>query len=46
MFLTGQLGNDAVDDDELDRILGSLYVWVERFFPTAIRIGFASRFAR
>ena len=46
IFLTGQLGNDAVDDDELDRVLGSLYAWVERFFPTAIRIGFASRFAR
>ncbi len=46
IFLTGQLGNDAVDDDELDRILGSLYTWVERFFPTALRIGFASHFAR
>jgi hypothetical protein len=45
VFLTGQIGNDAIDDDELDRVLGSLYVWVERFFPTAIRIGFASRFA-
>jgi Putative bacterial sensory transduction regulator len=45
VFLTGQIGNDVIDDDELDRVLGSLYVWVERFFPTAIRIGFASRFA-
>jgi len=45
VFLTGQIGNDAIDDDELDRVLGSLYVWVERFFPTAIRIGFVSRFA-
>ena len=44
VFMTGQIGNDAIDDDELDRVLGSLYVWVERFFPTAIRIGFASRF--
>jgi hypothetical protein len=43
IFLVGQLPNHAVDDDELDRVLGSLYVWVERFFPTAIRIGFASR---
>ena len=46
VFLTGQIGNDAIDDDELDRVLGSLYVWVERFFPTAIRIGFASRITR
>lgn len=45
IFLTGQLGNDAVDDDELDRILGSLYMWVERFFQPALRIGFASRVA-
>jgi hypothetical protein len=44
IFLTGQLGNDGVDDDELDRILGSLYTWVERFFQPALRIGFASRF--
>ena len=43
VFLTGQIGNDAVDDDELDRILGSLYAWVERFFTPALRIGFASR---
>ena len=45
VFLTGQLANDAVDDDELDRILGSLYMWVERFFQPALRIGFASRFS-
>lgn len=44
VFLTGQLANDCVDDDELDRILGSLYVWVEQFFRPALRIGFASRF--
>ena len=44
IFLSGQLGNEAVDDDELDRILGSLYMWVERFFQPALRIGFASRF--
>jgi hypothetical protein len=46
IFLTGQIGNDAIDDDELDRILGSLYMWVERFFQPALRIGFASRFLR
>jgi hypothetical protein len=44
VFLVGQVGNDCVDDDELDRILGSLYVWVEQFFRPALRIGFASRF--
>ena len=44
VFLVGQLPNHAVDDDELDRILGSLYEWTERFFRPAMRIGFATRF--
>lgn len=46
VFLVGQIANDAVDDDELDRILGSLYAWVEQFFRPALHIGFASRFSR
>lgn len=44
VFLVGQLANHCIDDDELDRVLGSLYVWVEQFFRPALRIGFASRF--
>lgn len=44
IFLSGSLPNDAIDEGELDRILGSLYVWVERYFRPALRIGFASRF--
>ena len=44
VFLVGQLANDAVTEAELDRVLGSLYVWVEQFFRPAMRIGFASRF--
>lgn len=44
IFLAGALPISAIDDDELDRILGSVYVWVERFFKPALRIGFASRF--
>lgn len=44
VFLAGALPNSAIDHDELDRILGSLYVWTERFFRPALRIGFASRF--
>ena len=43
VFLVGQLDNAAVDDDALDRVLGSLYAWVEQFFRPALRIGFASR---
>jgi len=44
VFLVGQLANEAINDDELDRVLGSLYAWVEQFFRPALRIGFASRF--
>ena len=44
VFLVGQLANEAVDEDELDRVLGSLYAWVEQFFRPALRIGFASHF--
>ena len=31
VFLVGQLPNDAIDPGELDRILGSLYSYVERY---------------
>ena len=44
VFLVGQLANEAISDDELDRLLGSLYQWVEQFFRPAMRIGYASRF--
>jgi len=44
IFLAGQISATAVDDDELDRILGSMYVYVEQCFLPALRIGFASRF--
>jgi hypothetical protein len=43
VFLVGQLANEAIDEPELDRVLGSLYVYVEQFFRPALGIGFASR---
>jgi len=43
VFLAGQLANDAIDDDELDRVLGTVYAAVEQCFRSALRIGFASR---
>jgi hypothetical protein len=46
VFLLGQLDNAAVTDEELDRILGSLYAWVEPCFRPALRIGFAARLQR
>jgi hypothetical protein len=44
VFLVGQLPLHALDDDELDRILGTMYEYTERFFRPALRIGYASRF--
>ena len=45
VYLAGQLANEAVSADELDRILGTIYATVELCFRAALRIGFASRFA-
>jgi D-inositol-3-phosphate glycosyltransferase len=44
LFLVGQLPLHALDEGELDRVLGSLYSYVEQCFRPAMRIGFASRF--
>lgn len=44
VYLRGQLPVHAIDDTELDRILGSAYAYVERFFRPAMRIGYASRY--
>lgn len=43
IYLGGELPVDAVTDDELDRILGSLYAYTEQCFRPALQIGFASR---
>ena len=44
IFLRGELPLPALNEDELDRVVGSLFAFVEQCFPSAIRIGFASRF--
>jgi hypothetical protein len=44
IFLRGELPLVALSEAELDRVVGSLYAYVEDAFPTSIRIGFASRF--
>jgi Putative bacterial sensory transduction regulator len=46
IFIVGQLANEAIDEGELDRLLGSLYAWTEQYFQPALRIGYASRFGR
>jgi len=45
VFLRGELGVSALDQGQLDRILGSMYAYVEQCFRPALLIGFASRFA-
>jgi hypothetical protein len=44
VFLRGELPTAALDEAELDRILGTMYADVEQCFRPALRIGFASRF--
>lgn len=44
VYLRGELPLAALDQDELDRIVGSMYAYVEQCFGPALRIGFASRF--
>ena len=52
VYLTGQLplsalqGPDELVRGELDRVLGTAYAYSEECFPTAMQIGFASRFRR
>ena len=45
VFLRGDLPLRALDEAELDRIIGSLYATTEQCFQALLRIGFASRFA-
>ena len=46
IYLRGELPDAAVDEDELDRVLGTLYAAVEANFRPLLRLAFASRFAR
>ena len=45
LFIRGELPLSAVSEDEVDRILGTLYANTERHFRALIRVGFASRFS-
>jgi hypothetical protein len=46
IFLMGQLPLALVDEPHLDRVVGSVWLYVEQWFRPALRIGFASRFPR
>ena len=45
VFLRGEIPLRLVEEEEIDRIIGTLWATVERTFPVIIRIGFASHFA-
>jgi hypothetical protein len=45
IFLRGELPLSALNEPELDRVVGTLYQTVELVFQGLLRIGFASRFA-
>jgi hypothetical protein len=43
VYLRGQVPLDWLDEDELDRVLGSSWQWTEQHFRTVLRLGFATR---
>lgn len=46
VYLVGEVPVTEVDEDELDRIVGSSLAYVDDVFPTAMTIGFAGRYRR
>lgn len=44
LFLRGELPLVALSEAELDRVVGSIYAYVEQCFRGLLRLGFASRF--
>ena len=46
IYLVGQLPLSAIDEAELDRIVGSAYAYSEQYFAPAMSICYASKFRR
>jgi hypothetical protein len=46
IYLMGQMPLSAVDEAELDRIVGSAYAYSEQYFAPAMQIGYRSKFRR
>jgi hypothetical protein len=44
VYLRGEIPDTALSADELDRVLGTIYVAVESNFRALLRVAFASRF--
>jgi hypothetical protein len=45
VYLRGEIPDTALSADELDRLLGTIYVAVESNFRALLRLAFASRFS-
>jgi hypothetical protein len=44
IYLVGQMPLSALDEAELDRVVGSTYAYSERYFRPAMSLGYGSRF--
>ena len=45
IFLVGEVPNDCISEGHVDRLIGSVWEYVERDFRPSLRLGFASRFS-
>ena len=45
VYLTGELHNQWISENNLDWMVGSIYATIELTFKPALKIGFASRFS-
>lgn len=43
IFLVGDVPNDGISEGHVDRLIGSVWEYVERDFRPSLRLGFASR---
>lgn len=44
IFLVGDIPNDSLSEGHVDRLIGSVWEYVERDFKASLQLGFASRF--
>jgi len=45
VYLSGHVPVAEVDDDSLDRVIGTAYAYTEQYFRPAMRIGYATKFS-
>jgi hypothetical protein len=46
VYLTGRVGLGGLDEDEIDRLLGSVLTYADEWFDTMLEIGFGSAIRR